>query len=404
VSIAKSKSKQDAAKRGAAKRGAERCSESAAFKLRSTPDCNQHQLGSIEDELSGVTRRKKLKNRRDVSQSYWAREQADISDVDFVDRVRAVKQFGNFSLAYSTAVQPTLQHFKHEDGLIAFRTRWGVDFALGDPLCRPSNLDSTLREFIADRKNPSFCQVSRTTAQSLASLGYVINEMGVDTEIALADYSFSGKSKEWLRYAANWTTRRGYQVLEATFDAVGVDEVESVSEAWRKTRTVKQKEVRFLNRPIVLEDEPDVRKFFLLDKDEKVVAFVFLDPLYESGRVIGFVTSIKRRLPDAPVYAEQAIMKAIIEKLQSENVTKLKLGLSPCAWIEPSKFRESQLRRWVFKRAYASRLINRHAYNLVGHANYKRRFRGKEEKVYLATPPKFHPLRMAALIALCGIA
>ena len=39
---------------------------------------------------------------------------------------------------------------------------------------------------------------------------------------------------------------------------LAADQVEALSEAWRKTRTIKRKEVRFLNRPIVLADEPDV--------------------------------------------------------------------------------------------------------------------------------------------------
>ena len=279
-----------------------------------------------------------------------------------------------------------------------------MTFALGDPVCDPSATDALLRSFLDQTGRPSFCQVSASTAEKLSALGYIVNEMGVDTRIDLAEYDFRGKSKEWLRYASNWTARRGYKVIEASFDEIDAGVVESVSEAWRKTRTVKRKEVRFLNRPIVLEDEPYVRKFYLLDESERILAFIYLDPMFEAGEVTGYVTSIKRRLPDAPVYAEQSIMKAIIEILQAEQINTLRLGLSPCAWIEPSPFRESRFRRWMFQRAYNSKWLNRYAYNMVGHANYKRRFRGTEEKLYFATPPGFRPRQMAALIALCGIA
>ena len=116
------------------------------------------------------------------------------------------------------------------------------------------------------------------------------------------------------------------------------------------------------------------------------------------------MTSIKRRLPDAPIYSEQAIMKTIIEVLKEEGIAELRLGLSPCASVEQSGYKESRWLRMLFQRAFKSPMVNRRAYNLTGHAKYKNRFRGREEKVYLASPSGFHPRRIPALIAMCGIA
>ena len=180
--------------------------------------------------------------------------------------------------------------------------------------------------------------------------------------------------------------------------------MEQISEAWRVTRTVKQKEVRFLNRPIVLEEEPDVRKFFLIDADDQPMAFVFLDPLYRAGQVIGYATSFKRRHPSAPQYGEQAIMKLIIEKLKSESVERLNLGLSPLASMEATEFPTSATTAWLFERTFQSRIINRHFYHMQGHAAYKSRFHGSEEPCYLAMPTRFSPRRLATLLALSGIA
>jgi phosphatidylglycerol lysyltransferase len=366
---------------------------------------------SVANSKSELGRKKRLsraerkRKRREVTQSQWAREMDTIeSDVLLDDRIAAFEQHGDFSMAWSTVVQPLLSHFGDQEGFIAFRTRWNQTIALGDPVCHADRISSLLGDFIAQHRRPSFVQISRATADVLAKHDYRINEIGLDTTIDLSAYDFKGKQKEWLRYADNWTKRRGFAVRECTFAEVSDTDVEAVSEAWRKTRTVKRKEVRFLNRPIVLEDEPNVRKFFLYDPDGKIIAFVFLDPLFADGKISGYVTSIKRRMPDAPIYSEQAIMKSIIEKLQSEGIGKLKLGLSPCAWIEPSGFSESSWLRWMFQRSFQSPMVNRRAYNMLGHANYKRRFRGTEEKVYLASPSGFHPRRIPALIALCGIA
>lgn len=352
-----------------------------------------------------LTRAQRKKRRREITQTQWAREQDAVeSDVSLNDRIEAFHQHGDFSMAWSTVVQPLLSHFGSREGYIAHRSRWSQTIALGDPVCDESDRESLLDRFIENYQQPSFVQISKATANVLSTKNYRINEMGIDTTIDLGDYDFKGKSKEWLRYAENWTKRRGFRVAECLFSEVSDSEVESISEAWRKTRTVKRKEVRFLNRPIVLEDEPDVRKFFLFDSSEKIVAFVFLDPLCRSGKTFGYVTSIKRRLPDSPIYSEQAIMKAIIEKLQSEGFSQLKLGLSPCAWIEPSGFEESRWLRWLFKKSFESPLVNRRAYNMQGHAKYKRRFRGTEQRVYIASPNGFHPRRLPALIAMCGIA
>jgi len=129
---------------------------------------------------------------------------------------------------------------------------------LGDIVASSDQIEPLIERFLLEHKRAVFCQASQQLAQRLVDRGFYANEMGTDTTIDLADYNFNGKQKEWLRYASNWCTRRDYRIVEASFDEVHPDEVETVSEAWRKTRTVKQKEVRFLNRPIVLEDEPTV--------------------------------------------------------------------------------------------------------------------------------------------------
>ena len=345
------------------------------------------------------------KARREVSQTYWAAEQGEVDSAVEADvRNLLIQQHGDFSLAYSLAVQPRLEYFGDDRGFIAFRKRWGITFVLGDLVASTEQTGSMLDSFLKAHKRVVFCQASAALAELLIERGFYANEMGTDTTIDLADYNFNGKQKEWLRYASNWCARRDYRIVEASFNDVHPDQVESVSEAWRKTRTVKQKEVRFLNRPIVLEDEQGVRKFFFYTPDDQLLAFVYLDPMYRDGRLIGYVTSIKRRHPDAPIYSEQAIMKHIIEKLQEEGLQELKLGLSPLAWLDDDQLKNSKLTSRLFKYSFNASWMNRYFYHLKGHADYKRRFRGREEKLYLCSQRGFSPYRLMALIALCGVA
>lgn len=347
----------------------------------------------------------KKKRRRDITQTYWAAEQDEVeSDISRAARDELMRKFGDFSLAFSTAVQPRLEYFGDDRGFIAYRRRWGVTFALGDVVAGPDRMPGLIEGFINQQKHVVFCQASQTLASRLNDHGFYVNEMGVDTTIDLADYTFAGKQKEWLRYAANWCKRRRFKIVEASFDQIHPDQVEEVSEAWRNTRTVKSKEVRFLNRPIVLEDEPDVRKFFFLSPEGKLLAFIFLDPLYRDDKLIGFVTAFKRRHPDAPMYSEQAIMKHAIEVLKNEGHEVLKLGLSPLANIADDRFKFSPMTKRIFNGSYNARWVNRYFYHLSGHADYKRRFRGSEEKVYFCSNRGFSLYRLFALVGLCGVA
>jgi len=77
-------------------------------------------------------------------------------------------------------------------------------------------------------------------------------------------------------------------------------------ERWRQTRGVKHREMTFLTRPAVLDDEVDVRKFFTFDHKGRLLAFAFFDPIYAAGKVIGYLNPAKRRLPEADV--DQLVM------------------------------------------------------------------------------------------------
>ena len=368
------------------------------------PSNSSHAISADNREIGNI-KEVRNKKKRDVSQTYWAEEQDEVeSSIPLKRRMELIGQHGDFSLAYSTAVQPCMNYFGDENGFIAYRKRWGFSFALGDIVAPKDRHDSLLDEFIAQHRGATFCQASHSLAEQLNQRGFFINEMGIDSTLDLDEYDFAGKQKEWLRYAANWSDRRDFEIVEAGFDTIIPEVVEKVSEAWRKTRTVKRKEVRFLNRPIVMKDELDVRKFFYLSPKGDVLAFVFLDPVYQDGERVGYVTSIKRRHPDAPIYAEQAIMKFAIEKLKTEGVQELKLGLSPLAWIDDGEFKKSWVTHRLFRHAFKAKWVNHYFYHMLGHADYKRRFRGREEKLYLASQRRFNPIRFFALVSLCGVA
>ena len=123
--------------------------------------------------------------------------------------------------------------------------------------------------------------------------------------------------------------KRGFITRECSLAEAGIDKVKAVSNAWRSTRTIRHEEVAFLNRPLVLAEEPDVRRFFTFDSDGKLVAFGFFDPVYEGGKVVGYTSQHNRHLPEADDMVHFAIKRVAIETFQKEGLKVLHLGLSP---------------------------------------------------------------------------
>lgn len=327
-------------------------------------------------------------------------------------RLSIARRYGDFTQAYSVATQQGLEHFWQGGGFLAFQVKWRVAHVLGDPLVAPDEHEPLLKAFVKSHRRACFWQISRSTAMVLQRLGFWINEMGVDTRIDLAGYNFAGAQKERIRRAANWLNKNRFTIREGAFSMalsevhslhrVDQNEIESLSNAWKATRTVKR-DVRFFNRPAVFDDEPDVRKFFLYSPEEKCVAFAFFDPIYRAGQVIGYSPSVKRRSADAPLRAEEGIMKHAIEVFQREGRERVMLGLSPMAAIEDREFKANPLIHMSWSRAVNAWWLNRYFYNLAGHADFKRRFGGVEEKTYYASDVLWNDARIIGALRLSGV-
>lgn len=330
-------------------------------------------------------------------------ETKDFSNAGSADwRLQLVRQFGTFTQAYSTAVQPGLEYFWHGEAYLAFRRKWGIACVLADPVGAAELHGPLLNEFTRQFPKNCFWQVTRGTATLLQEQGYWINEMGCDTRLDLANYNFAGKKKERLRHATNWLDKHNYKVREAIFARdVSESEICQLSTKWQSARRTTR-DVYFFNRPIVYADEVEVRKFFLFSPSGNPEAFIFFDPIYRAGEVVGYSPAIKRRLPDAPLRAEEGIMKVAIEQFQREGIEHVMLGLSPMAGITDREFRANPLIHFSWSRALDAWWINRFFYNLAGHADFKRRFDGQEEQTYYASQCLFNDLRIVASLKLAG--
>jgi lysylphosphatidylglycerol synthetase-like protein (DUF2156 family) len=254
---------------------------------------------------------------------------------------------------------------------------------LSDPVAPPEHRADLIRRFLAQHRDACFCQASRSTAELLTPLGFLVNEMGYETRIDLSAYDFSGQKRRNLRKAKSKMEKLGYATREGALSSVDLNELKAVSTAWRRTRTVRRREVSFINRPLVFVEEPDVRRFFTFDAGGRLAAFGFFDPVYAGGVVTGYSISTRQRL-DVDFMVGHALKRCAIEAFQKEGRKWAHLGLSPLAGIRDREFQYNWVTRRAFAFVYRNRAFNRFFYPLRNHAAHKRQFDGIVEQTYFA--------------------
>lgn len=314
-------------------------------------------------------------------------------DLTHVERLALVRRHGDFSLAYSTAVQQKLSYFGDTEGYIAFGTKMKHHFALGDPVAHPPDRPDYIRRFVEAADSPWFVQIGEPTARVLSGLGYQVNRLGIDTRLELPAHDFSGKRNETVRYSERWLLKKGFSFGEG---AVYLDEVQRLSQNWRADRIVKRWEMAFLNRPFADHLGIDMRRFVLYSPEGELVALLDFDPLFRDGKVIGYTTSFKRKHIDASPHAEIGLTKFAVDRFRGEGISVVTLGLSPMLDVGDNEFAESSFWRNAFERAYESPWVNRSKFNLKGQAAFKRRFHGIEEPTYVA-------FRKGTLVEMLGL-
>jgi lysylphosphatidylglycerol synthetase-like protein (DUF2156 family) len=319
------------------------------------------------------------------------------ADRDSTRRFELVSHYGNFTMAYAT-LQPGMKYFESHGGYLAYDSCFGISFVLGDPVAPAECHAAIIEDYLHTYPRSCFCEISESVGAILARSGLFVNEFGADMELDLPTYDFTGPGKSKFRQAARKIEREGYTIEERPVAGGDPTEVDDLCSSWIGTKAVKH-EARFLVRPLAFGDEIDVRKFDLRDSEGRLVAFVAFDPICEGGEVTGYSPAVKRRLPDAPTGAEEAITKFAIEQFRAEGIKTVRMGMLPLYRVKDSAFPEAwrlkRLFQWLYQ--YGDRWI----YSFRGHADFVHRYRGSLSKLYIATYTRWNILNLVALLRLC---
>jgi len=305
-------------------------------------------------------------------------------------RLPYLRKYGWQSMAYSS-LQKGMEYFLLPDvGYVSFSPIQGkvvTPVVLGDPICDRQNMGQMIDAFIAKYDDPIFMHITAPTAKILEQRGFYINEIGVETLIDVQQFTTKGGPKETLRQQCNRAKKDGLHVGELDIREVSKEEQKSITDEWLNKKANHDNELGFLVRPAVYDDELDVRKFFAL-KEWKIQGFVFFDPIYENGEVIGYMANILRTLGHLPYSLTDYIIVEAIGRLRQEGKKVLSLGWSPFVHVEDDgQFKHSKPLKELFRYTYDH---CNYLYAFQSLAFHKDRYRPglentQQQKVYAAT-------------------
>ncbi len=298
----------------------------------------------------------------------------------------ALVQFGRQSSAYFI-FQPDVRCFKGRDGgLLHYgrqRTPLGpVNLIFTNPLTSGAQMPHLIEEFECGQSCPNvYLAVDQCVADVLRGRAYHVNQIGAEHKLDLTSFTVQGKAKKQLRHASHFGQRQGGEVRELPWNQVNANEVVAVSRRWLENKSVKQRELRYVTRPPVFDEEWGVRKFYCY-QGGRLLGFIFFDPYFEQGALRGYCANILRALPEKSANGVlDFIMLAAIEVFQAEGVQELSLGVAPLQNIEAEPGERASIR-------LISRLLFEYGnsvYAFKGLAYHKTRYRPQLTPWYLCS-------------------
>jgi lysylphosphatidylglycerol synthetase-like protein (DUF2156 family) len=311
------------------------------------------------------------------------------------ERQALISQYGRQSSAYFT-LQEDVHHFgTPELGFTSYYVQRFLgkpyNIAFTRPICADDQFDALIHALETKTKRPTiFMAVDKSCADALVKRGYSCNEMGPEYFINIQNYEIKGKEMKYLRWAANLGAR-GFEVKEQSWHEVDEELVHKISLDWRHTKAVKTRELKLITRPPEFKDTWKVRKFFCYYHGE-LVGYVFFDPFFEDGEIVGYTANILRGRHDIKPngFLDYTILEAM-KIFKAEGIQTLSLGLTP---LHDLKVHTNEI-SWI---RHMQNIMYKHCsfiYSFQALAYHKTRYRPQSSTWYQCVPPDASPVKAA---------
>ena len=305
------------------------------------------------------------------------RERAGIDKFSLDERLAYLRKYGDHCMSFS-ALQPRMQYFDMPGvGYIAFRQQWGTRFVLADPVCDEKDREVIISEFLKEKKNTAFAQISQPVAELLAEkFGYYSTQFGVETVVDLENWDLKGKKKQVLRTSINKAKKDGVHFVEK-YEANGD---RALTDEWLKTRKVRNREILFLIRPMDMDYQEGTRRFYAYQGDE-LLGFIYFDPVYSDNKLISYVPNISRFSHNFKQGIFYPLMAHAMDVFKAEGVKYMYLGLSPLVVDEHDRHYESRIVKFMIRFLYK---YGNMVYSFKGLHFTKSRFQGTDCRTFCA--------------------
>lgn len=226
------------------------------------------------------------------------------------------------------------------DGIVAYRRSGGHAIQLCDPIAAPEDREALLESFKGwageERLKITAVQLLRDAAELYARSGFTVNQVGASYEIDLDEFTLRGTRFMKLRNKLKRARRLGVTVEE--LDPVQrvhpevQEEFDHIDAEWLRGKGRFAKQLKFLvgergGRGAAL------RRIFVARHEGRAVGYVTYSPVF--GEQLGWLYDLTRRAPGAPPGTIELIFNTALEKLQSEGIRWLHLGLTPWVDLQP---------------------------------------------------------------------
>lgn len=301
-----------------------------------------------------------------------------------------LQQHGREALAYAT-LQDNMEYFIDEHGYIAFVSirhpifaPQGKCIALSDPLAAVANYPKILKNFLKTYPSAAFMYISEACADALKQMGFRVNTLGIDSILPIQIYNSQGDWKELdlIKRARNEAKREKIRIEEVNIEDIDSAELNSLTEKWLSSKVLNDREIWIYARKPVYETERDVRKFIARDEDGQLAGYVFYDPIYRDGKVIGYCNNTTRTDEKRFGKLHTAINMAALDIFRKEGKEEMNIGLAPFFRLEEGKYNDDPITEMFFKLNWK---YGNQTYNFRGLCHHKLKYRGKTLPKYFAS-------------------